>query len=591
MKDKKQQAKRPIVNPRARQKPPVRKPLLKEGDSLTGLHWLHWLFIPLIAIVTFICFQPAAGNHFLKTWDDEVYVTSNKLLNGLNAKNISEIFSFHKDLQKLTKNYHPLTTLSLSVNHQVAGLNPQSYYLTNIFIHILNSILVYLLIFLLSERKIWAALFSGLLFGIHPMHVESVAWISERKDVLYAFFFISAMISYYFYIKKNRMSFLVLAFLLFLLSVLSKAMAVVFPLVLFLMDLLLARRWSYRVLVEKIPFFIISVFFGLLAVRIQADGAITDWQTFTLLQRVMHASYGFLAYLGNFFLPANLSAFYPYPFIDAQGLLPWTFRLAPFVVAGILAGSTALLFMKNRMMKVTGTGLLFFFVTLMLVLQFLSVGKAITADRYTYLPYIGICFIIGSWGTTLVEQKKIVLRTAGMALWGMMLALTVFSAIQTRHRSAVWHDDFTLWHDALDQYPDVRMNFIRCNLAKLNLQNGDYHVAMKEYQKVCSLEPANGEALERIGQIYGQFYHRMDSSLVFLNKAFQVSPDNASLLKNLGVAYAVRGDYGKSLDFFLNAYKKLPADSALIQNISMTYKAMGNSEKSNEFAKLVHQKN
>ena len=393
VKEKKQAHRKPVNQLKKIQKSVPPSPGKVDHIRHNPETWHHWVCITIIAICTFVTFQPALNNQFLKTWDDSVYVTGNNLINGLTVKHIKEMFSFHKELQTLTKNYHPLTTLSLAVNHQFAGLSPRSYYLTNILIHIFNAILVYLLIFLLSGRKIWGALLAGLLFAVHPMHVESVAWISERKDVLYSLFFISGLIVYYYYLKEKKIIYLVCVFILFFLSVLAKAMAVVFPLVLLLMDILLQRKWSFRIVVEKIPFFIISVFFGMLAIRIQSEGAINEWQTFTLYQRIMHASYGFVSYLSSFFDPSHLSAFYPYPAINEHGQLPMIFSVSPFIFAFIIGLSIACLFVKNKLVKVFGFGMLFYFVTLALVLQFLSVGKAITADRYTYIPYIGLLFI------------------------------------------------------------------------------------------------------------------------------------------------------------------------------------------------------
>jgi hypothetical protein len=566
------------------------QPATRDAGQKQTLSWQHYVFIFLIAVVTYLCHQPAASNQLLKTWDDPAYVLDNKLLHGLTYKNISGIFSFHKDLQKLTKNYHPLSTLSLAVNYQFSGLNPRGYHLTNILIHILNSILVYLLIYLIADRRIWAALLAGLLFGIHPMHVESVAWVSERKDVMYAFFFISGLILYYFYVKKKKPLYLVLALVLFYLSVISKAMAVVFPVVLFLMDLHLQRKWSYRLLIEKIPFFIISAFYGWIAIRIQSEGAINEWQTFTLYQRVIHASYGFLSYLYDFFAPFSLSAFYPYPFINEHGDLPLEFRIAPFIFLFIMALAVGSLFVKNKMVRVFGIGMLFYFITVALVLQFLSVGKAITADRYTYIPYIGILFILGSWWSSLMENKKPAYKIAGFAAGAVFLAFSAVIAVQTYNRSAVWHDDITLWSNALDQYPDMRMNFIRVKRADQYFDKEDFQNAMKDYQIMASLDAKDDQAPARIGQIYGQQFHQLDSALVWLNKAYKIDPGNLTLLKNLGVAYAIKNDISKSLEFFLEAYARDPADSTLLLNISTNYRALGNIEKSKEFENLARKK-
>ena len=550
--------------------------------------WQHWLFISVISMVTFACYQPALNNKLLKTWDDPVYVTNNKLLDSLSVKKVGEIFSFNTEFQQLSNNYHPLTTLSLALNHYFSGLNPRPYHFTNIFIHILNSILVYLLVFLLADRRTWAALLAGLLFAVHPMHVESVAWVSERKDVLYAFFFISGMILYYFYLRKNSYKSLALVFLFFFLSVLSKAMAVVFPLVMLLMDFLLNRRWSWRLFLEKVPFFLVSALFGIIAVRVQAQGAINDWQTFTLYQRFIHASYGFLSYLYNFFIPFGLSAFNPYPFINEHGVLPWAFRAAPFIFLAIMALTVWSLFARSRMIKIFGIGMLFYLFTIALVLQFISVGRAITADRYTYIPYIGILFILGSWISWLTDQKKPVLKYAGFAAGALMLVFSVVSAVQCSLRSAVWHDDITLWTDALDQYSDVRMNFIRLKRANQFFENSDFQNAMKDYQVIASSEPSSDEALGRIGQICGQQFHQIDSALYYLNRAYLINPNEIILLKNLGVAYGIRGEYGKSQGFFLQAYAKDPADSMLMLNIAANYRGLGDMENARRFENMAH---
>jgi hypothetical protein len=577
--------------PVSKPKPPVKAPpatkrpqtAARPAASGSAGNWRHGLLIALLALVTWICYQPATSNLFLKTWDDPAYVTGNKLLDTLNAKNVRTIFSFHKEMQLLTKNYHPLSTLSLAINHHFSGLDPRPYHVTNILFHILNSILVYFLVFLLAGRRIWAGLLAGLLFALHPMHVESVAWVSERKDVMYAFFFIAGLIAYYFYVKKERALYLFLTLALFYLSVLSKAMAVVFPLALLLMDFYLRRKWSLRMALEKIPFFLISLFYGWLAVKIQSEGAINEWQTFTLYQRFIHASYGFQSYLQDFFLPFNLSAFYPYPFITDKGQLPLEFNLSPFIFLAILGMAVAALFMKHRMARVFGTGMLFYFVTVLLVLQFLSVGRAITADRYTYIPYIGILFIFGSWMCYLLEQKKMILRLAGFGLAALFAVLSVVFAFQTHRRAAVWHDDITLWTDVLDRYPDVRMNFIRQKRAEQQLENKEFMKALGDYQVMASLEPKNDEALSAIGQIYGQHLNRLDSAYFWLSRAYEINPENLAVLKNLGVARAMKSDIRGSQELFLRAWAKDPADTALMLNIAANYRFLGDMPKAAEF--------
>lgn len=168
-----------------------------------------------------------------------------------------------------------------------------------------------------------------------------------------------------------------------------------------------------------------------------------------------------------------------------------------------------------------------------------------------------------------------------------MISSVVF-AVNTHQRVAVWHDDMTLWTDVLNRYSDSRLNFIREKRANLNFNKEDFQDAMKDYQIMIALEPNDDNALERIGRIYGQQYHQLDSALFYFNKGYVANPGNISILKNLGVAYAIKTEYAKSLDYFLQAYRKDPSDTALILNIAASYRAIGNNEKSTEFENLAH---
>ena len=251
----------------------------------------HLFLLAAVITITFILLVPALHNSFTN-WDDKDYTTDSQHIKALSGENIKFMFS-----NPIAVNYHPLTILSLALNYKFSVLEPFSYYLVNILLHLLNTLLTYFFVLLLLDKNKTAALFAAAIFAVHPMHVESVAWIAERKDVLYTFFYLSGLIAYLLYVDRRIWKYLALAFLLFVPSALSKPAAVVFPLVLFLIDFLRHRKLTVLSFVEKIPFFIISVWIGVATLKAQSGIAIADITNYTILQKLFFVSYGFFIYI------------------------------------------------------------------------------------------------------------------------------------------------------------------------------------------------------------------------------------------------------------------------------------------------------
>src|SRR3989339_472154 len=258
--------------------------------------------ICLILIITFISYYPSLKNGFV-TWDDPAYVTGNLQIRSLSLQNVKNIFtSFTMDL------YTPLSNLSYAIEYNIFKLNPKIYHITNLFIHLLNCILVFWLFFLISD-KISVSFLVSLLFGIHPLHVESVAWISERKDVLYAFFFLLSLISYIYYYNKKEAKYYYFALILFILSILSKPMAVTLPVILFIFDYLLNRKFTWDIFKEKILFFIIAVIFSI----INLYGGTPPKLHYDIFEKIFFPTYVLLFHLFKTIIPLKLSAIYPHP--------------------------------------------------------------------------------------------------------------------------------------------------------------------------------------------------------------------------------------------------------------------------------------
>ncbi|MEO0006082.1 MAG: hypothetical protein RJA20_278, partial [Bacteroidota bacterium] len=406
-----------------------------------------WSFIwapALVALIAYILYAPASGNSFLD-WDDQMYVTENPMLLLKDKPGAPSVWT-----TPIALNYHPLTMKTIEWDAGRGGMKsngtfvPGPFVSTNIMLHTLNSVLVFFLAWLLTGRNMFASLFSGLLFAVHPMHVESVLWISERKDVLYAFFFLLSLLSWLHFTQTRKPVWYMAAFVLFVLSCLSKAMAVSLVPVLFLLDWWNGRSMrSAGVWLEKLPFVAAAVLFGLMAMDVQAGGNFHGWlsnvegakdaiaSTFSLAQRAQFAGYGMMQYLLKFFAPFGLSPFYPYPDQSLLGAgLPASFSVysALFAaVAGVAVWS----------MKKTKLGLwsfAFYFFTVILVSQIISVGVVVMADRYTYVPYIGLGIGL-TYGLWQLASRSAGARTAA---WAGMTLFCVFLAVRTASQRGIW---------------------------------------------------------------------------------------------------------------------------------------------------------
>ncbi|NTW34307.1 MAG: tetratricopeptide repeat protein, partial [Bacteroidetes bacterium] len=328
------------------------------------------------------------------------------------------------------------------------GGNAFIFHLNNILLHIANSILVYILIRKISPKNAVVALITAAFFAVHPMHVESVAWVSERKDVLYSFFFLLSLIIYCNYLKLQKTKLLIFSAMFFVLSCLSKSAAVVLPLVMLLLDYYNNRKFSKKSIIEKIPFFVISLIFGFIALHSQ-EGAVENMAPgMSFVQHISIVFYSFMIYIFKAFIPVHLSAIYPYPIeLENAGTLPKIYYLSILCVGLLLY----FVWYSRKWGKNIIFGFLFFVITIILVLQFVLVGAMSMADRYTYIPYIGIFFIIGKLFEKLSEKGKLNYKKYFITI--LAFVFMAFSAI-TYGRVKIWENDDTLFSDVIKKYPD-----------------------------------------------------------------------------------------------------------------------------------------
>ena len=382
-----------------------------------------------VVMVTMFAFLPALNNGWTN-WDDGSYVVDNPVVQELTWKNMRAICT-----TPFVGTYLPLTMLSYAIEYSVAQFDARVYHTTNVVLHCINTALVFLLIMQLQSDVLTASV-CALLFGIHPMHVESVAWISGRKDVLSSLFFLSSIIVYLNYCNNKQTARFVLSLAFFFCALLSKGQTLMLPIVLLLLDWYRNEQNHRQALIEKIPFAILSGFFGLIAIFSQQAGHALRMRN-TALDNVLIASHGIIFYFVKLVAPIHLHNFYPYP-EKINGILPVEYLVSPMVVIGIVA----LIVYSTQHTKIILFGSLLFFITLFPVLQLLPMGGAVAADRYTYLPYIGLFFIIGIAVKNVFTFQSILLKRTVLTL---VIVYGSFLLVQTRMQCMVWKNNETLF--------------------------------------------------------------------------------------------------------------------------------------------------
>ncbi len=502
-----------------------------------------------LAAITFAVFIFSLDNDFVN-WDDPSYVLNNSRIQTFSLTNIIQMFNpFPKAY--LVSNYHPLTELSLAIDHLFNGRAPKVYHFTNLLIHCGNTVLVYLLVTRLLKGFQIAGIITALFFAIHPMHVESVAWISERKDVLHVMFYLFALLQYIKYLDADRKNSKLLLYtgILFVCSLLSKAQAVTLPIVLLLIDYLYDRKDLKNIAIEKAPFFILSLLFGLLAIYAQKSTKADVLVDISLAQRPFTGSMSFCIYLWKMIVPTGLCALHPYPFEKGEPM-PSYFYPAILVLISYL-GLLFYTFRKGH--KEVFFGLAFFLMTIAPVLQFMTIGEALWAERYSYLPYIGLFFVIGY----LVNKMETSVNYAKFqkAALGVLGVAAILCAALSFGRISYWKDSPTLWYDVLDKYPDEKLAYV--NLSHFFSEVGEFPKCQQFAEDGIKIAPNHYKLwVNKAFCMMKQGQHQ--AAIPVLLKGEQQDPGHYELYYNLGICYDRIKQPEKALEYYDKTLEKEP---------------------------------
>ncbi len=466
-------------------------------------------------------YAPSLKNNFTHL-DDQVQVVNNTSIQAFSASNIQQIFS-----STSVGMYQPITTLFYAVVYQFFDLNPLGYHLASLLFHLINCLLLYQLF-----NKIGIHLHLNILllsiFALHPMQVESIAWVSAFSNLVFSSFYLASFLAYINFIEKKRNKDWGLAFLFFILACLSKSTAVTLPLVFIAFDFyrspsLLKVNW-----LNKLPFIAISIAIGLITIYSrESAGHLSDLSLqFTGLERIFLISYSVLFYPIKLLFPFQLSAFYPYPEL-IEGALPLLYYTS-FIVLLLFI----FLIWKFRNQQIW-FGAAFFFLTLSVVLQFIPVGNQLTTDRYIYLPSIGLLLIVGELLKRYGHKKGILL----------LLVVPLFLAFQSRERSKIWSSDQVLWEDVIENHPKVAQAYN--NLGSYALLSNQNEEALIHFNKAIELKPYYADAYSNRGNLLAQ-KGDSKSAIRDYSTAIQLRP-HADAYFNRGNEFSKLGDLNSAI--------------------------------------------
>ncbi len=527
-----------------------------------------------LALITLAVYWPVGSFEF-NNYDDAQYITENaRLHSGLTTKNVIWAFT-----TGYASNWHPLTWLSHMLDVQFYGLKPAGHHVTNLLFHLANTLLLFGLL-LQWTGKSWRSALVAALFAWHPLHVESVAWVAERKDVLSTFFGLLTLWAYGRYVNESKVQgprskvFYGLALLCFALGLMAKPMLVTLPLILLLLDFWplnrsaecgvrsaeLSQRNLSQLIVEKVPFFILTALSCLVTFGVQKKGGAMVLTHLPIWQRVANAVVAYMRYMEKLAWPHDLAVLYPYNY----SLPLWQVLASALVL--VLASMVALRVARRRPYVMVGW--FWFVITLVPVIGLVQVGEQSLADRYTYIPATGL-FVLVVWGAAEMLGRQPWSRwTLGLVATLMLLACLAATSVQLRY----WQNSITLFTHAIQVTQENAI--AECDLGEALGAEGKTEEATLHFQRALKLRPNYPDAQNNMGSLLaGQ--GKLEEATAFLNGALNSRPDFDQAFYNLGLVLLKQGKIEEAIGRFRAAVRSNPRYDKALTNLGVALLGQG----------------
>jgi tetratricopeptide (TPR) repeat protein len=514
---------------------------------------IDYLICVLLAVVTLALYWQTLGFDFTH-FDDNLYVTDNpEVQGGLSLSSIAWAFTHTR-----ANNWHPVTWLSHMADYQIAELDPAYHHFTSVALHLANAILLFALLNRLTGRR-WRSAFVAALFAAHPLHVESVAWVAERKDVLSTLFWLLTTMAYVSWARSPSLGRYLAVVLLFALGLLSKPMLVTLPLTLILLDfwplgrLSDVRSWRPAI-AGKTTLFVLAVASAITTFVVQrVTGAVGSLDAYPLGERLANALVAYVVYIKAMLWPTGLACFYPHP---GASLPLWQ----PLVSAVALAALTYGAIRLARCRPYLILGWLWYLITLLPVIGIVQVGKQAIADRYTYIPLIGIFIAVTWWaadlitGTTATAVRRAAAGALGIVVVAALLPITY-------RQIGYWQDDVTLWNHALAV---TKNNAVaHYNLATTYATQGDFTAAERHFREAVRVDPRKHDAHNNLGVMLLQRGDTIGAERHF-RRAVNLDPGCADARNNLASVLFQKGRYDEAIKHYEAYLRLVPGDEEAI---------------------------
>ena len=518
------------------------------------------IYIILLTSFTFLIYSSCLKNDFVN-WDDDRNVYENPFVTKLTTKNIKAIFT-----TDVIGNYNPLPILSFSIENHFFGMDPKVMHFTNILLHLICTILVFF-IFKRLILSINLAFIGALLFAIHPLKVESVAWITERKDVLFGCFFLGALLLYIKNLEHYSKSRSVWIFVLFIIGLFAKIQMVALPLSFIAVDYWYNKEMNFKVIIQKWPYFLGSLIFGLLGIyMLQGQGSLETNTNFNLLERLFIGAYSLLVYIVKFVVPYKMLPLYAY-----SPTLDWMHYISMPIVISLFIG-LFILYKKDKRAVIFGFA--FFFFNIVFLLQILGAGQGYLADRFTYIAYLGLIFIVCYYLDQYLKNNA-ASSTLMYSISGIYIILLSFLSYK---QIGYWKNSGTLWSRVLEFQNNTSLPYNnRANyLRDLKL----YDQALLDYNRAIELKAGHATYNSRARLFFNK--NENQKAIDDYNIAINLQPNKAEYYVNRGAAKARLGILDEAIKDFDKGLSIDPTWKVGYLNRSIIYNQAGNFQKALE---------